>query len=211
MPMHSPQPFPAQGLYVITRDPHGDRTELLSEVKAAILGGAGVVQYRAKEGRGSKDEAIRLLALCRELCVPLIINDDLELASAIGADGVHLGREDDALTLAREVLGPQGIVGVSCYDDLNRAVQAQNAGASYVAFGRFFPSLTKPQAPCASPDTLREARSVLKLPIVAIGGITRENGRSLISAGADVLAVIEGVFGEQSPESAAREFQAMWR
>ncbi|HAZ41358.1 MAG TPA: thiamine phosphate synthase [Methylococcaceae bacterium] len=206
----SSYPFPSQGLYVITRDPQEDRTPLLKEVKAAIRGGAVVVQYRAKDGRGSEDEARQLLAVCRASCVPLIINDDVALALAIGADGVHLGREDEKLAPVRDALGPKGIIGVSCYDDLPRAMAAQRDGATYVAFGRFFPSMTKPNAPCASLETLRQARLQLHIPIVAIGGITRENAETLISAGAGVLAVIEGVFGEQSPEAAARCFRALW-
>lgn len=202
--------FPNQGLYVITRDIEGERVPLLDEVEAALRGGAAVLQYRAKKGRSSVGEARALLAICRRYSVPLIINDDVNLAREIGADGVHLGREDGALMPAREALGTQSIIGVSCYDDLSRALDAEKAGASYVAFGRFFPSLTKPYAPCASLDTLRKARSVLGIPVVAIGGITRENGGTLIDAGAQVLAVIEGVFGEQSPESAARAFQGLW-
>jgi thiamine-phosphate pyrophosphorylase len=182
----------------------------MDEVKAALLGGAGVVQYRAKAGRSSAEEATALLTMCRESGVPLIINDDVGLALEIGADGVHLGRDDDGLASARELLGPQGIIGVSCYDDLTRALEAQNAGASYVAFGRFFPSLTKPHAPCARLHTLRQAQSQLNVPIVAIGGITQENGGALIGAGADLLAVIEGVFGQKSPETAARGFRALW-
>jgi thiamine-phosphate pyrophosphorylase len=205
-----PCSFPSQGLYVITRDLESDRSTLIGEVRSALLGGAGVVQYRAKDGRSTSVEALSLLEVCRDLDVPLIINDDVALAVEIGADGVHLGRDDGGLASAREALGPQAIIGVSCYDDLTRAMDAQKAGASYVAFGRFFPSLTKPSAPCASLDTLRLARSQLDIPIVAIGGITLENGETLISAGADLLAVIEGVFGQKSPETAARGFRALW-
>lgn len=203
-------PFPAQGLYVITRDLRSERSTLIDEVEAAIRGGAAVLQYRAKEGRSSVSEARSLLAVCRRYSVPFIINDDLDLALEVGADGVHLGREDGALIPAREALGAQSIIGVSCYDDLSRAQEAQKAGATYVAFGRFFPSLTKPHAPCASLDTLRKAQKLLHIPIVAIGGITRENGEALIEAGAGLLAVIEGVFGDQSPESAARSFRGLW-
>mgnify|MGYP006284287835 CR=1 FL=1 len=203
-------PFPPRGLYVITRDPPGERPDLLEEVKAAVRGGAAVVQYRAKEGRCSVDEARALLGVCRSASIPLIINDDVNLALEIGADGVHLGRDDGGLLPAREALGSRRIIGVSCYDDLSRAQAAQAAGASYVAFGRFFPSQTKPNAPCASLDTLRQAHRDLNIPIVAIGGITRGNGASLISAGAQLLAVIEGVFGAPCPENATREFRALW-
>lgn len=202
--------FPDRGLYVITRDLEEKRDSLIDEVEAAIRGGAAVVQYRAKEGRSSVSEARQLLSVCRRFSVPLIINDDVSLAHAIGADGVHLGREDGALRLAREVLGTQSIIGVSCYDDLSRARQAQEAGATYVAFGRFFPSLTKPNAPCARLETLSRAKGEIDLPIVAIGGITLENGGALLESGAQVLAVIEGVFGAQCPENAAAAFRALW-
>ena len=209
-PLRPVHPFPAQGLYVITRDSGGARSSLIDEVKSALHGGAGVVQYRAKSGRGSLDEALALRAICHELGAPLIINDDVAMALEMGADGVHLGREDDAIASARQRLGPDAIIGVSCYNDLNRAIEAQQAGATYVAFGRFFPSTTKPNAPCASLETLRQAKRQLMVPIVAIGGITRANGSELVGAGADILAVIEGVFGNKSPESAAREFRALW-
>lgn len=202
--------FPPQGLYVITRDLLSDRDCLIEEVVAAIEGGAAVVQYRAKEDRRTVREAGALLTVCRNYSIPLIINDDVNLALEIGADGVHLGREDDALLRARELLGPKSILGVSCYDDLERALVAQEAGATYVAFGRFFPSKTKPHAPCARLDTLRQARRMLAIPIVAIGGITRENGGTLIDVGADLLAVVDGVFAEQCPKIAAREFRALW-
>lgn len=202
--------FPQKGLYVITRDPSMGRWILVEEVRAALAGGAVAVQYRAKDGRRSKEEASALLNVCRAFAAPLIVNDDVALAAEIGADGVHLGREDGDLLMARRYLGPQAIIGISCYDDLDRARQAQQAGASYVAFGRFFPSKTKPHAPCADLGTLTAAKSEIQVPIVAIGGITQENGGQLIGAGADVLAVIEGVFGEQSPDSAACGFRALW-
>jgi len=201
MQVRTRNPFPSQGLYVITQDRESHRSTLIDEVKSAILGGAKVVQYRAKDGRSSVDEGLALLKVCRAFDVPLIINDDVALALEVGADGVHLGREDDHLESAREMLGPKGIIGVSCYDDLARALDAQRAGATYVAFGRFFPSMTKPHAPCASLETLRLARLQLDVPVVAIGGITQENGETLIAAGADLLAVIEGVFGQKTRKS----------
>jgi thiamine-phosphate pyrophosphorylase len=202
--------FPEHGLYVITRDPSEMRLNILDEVNAAIRGGAAVVQYRAKAGRASVEEARALLNCCRKSRVPLIINDDVDLALKVGADGVHLGREDANPVAVRAILGANAIIGISCYDDLARATHAQDLGATYVAFGRFFPSQTKPDAPCAHEVTLREARKILSVPIVAIGGITFDNGRSLVEAGAGLLAVIEGVFGGGDPESAARRFQAFW-
>lgn len=204
-------PFPPRGLYVITRDPAEGRSSLIDEVKAAIRGGAVVVQYRAKQGRASVEEARALLKVCRQAFVPLIVNDDVELAIHIGADGVHLGREDPDLRKVRARIGPLAILGVSCYDDLERAVWAAQQGADYVAFGRFFPSITKPNAPCARLETLARARLKIRIPIVAIGGITVENGAKIIAAGADLLAVVEGVFGAQEPKGAASQFQALWR
>ena len=202
--------FPDSGLYVITRDSVGQRSSLIDEVASAIRGGAVVVQYRAKQPRNRLAEAAALLALCREASVPLIINDDIQLAAAIGADGVHLGRHDASVEFARQRLGSGAILGVSCYDDLELAITGVDKGADYVAFGRFFPSLTKPDAPCARIQTLSGAKARLNVPIVAIGGITSANGGSLLAAGADFLAVIEGVFGADKPECAAREFRALW-
>jgi thiamine-phosphate pyrophosphorylase len=199
-------PFPTRGLYAITREGYPDAAALAEAVAAAIRGGAAVAQYRAKSAADPLAEAERLLAVCRAGGVPLIINDDVELAGRIGADGVHLGKDDPNLEKARRILGPDAIIGVSCYDSVERAVQAEAAGAGYVAFGRFFPSRTKPGAPCARLETLAGAKRRLSVPIVAIGGITPENGGPLLEAGAGLLAVIDGVFGAGDPERAARRF-----
>lgn len=199
-------PFPRSGLYTITREAHPDEHTLFDAVAAAIRGGAAAIQYRAKTSRNPLGEAAGLLAICRAARVPLIINDDVELARRIGADGVHLGKGDLPLMEARKVLGPDAIIGMSCYDSVELAIQAEAGGASYVAFGRFFPSKTKPDAPCARLETLVEAKRRLRVPIVAIGGITPENGGLLLKAGADFLAVIEAVFGAPDPGLAAAEF-----
>lgn len=202
--------FPARGLYAITREGYPDAAALADAVAAALRGGAAVVQYRAKSAAEPELEAELLLSVCRAGGVPLIVNDDVGLARRIGAAGVHLGKEDAGLSRAREALGPEAIIGVSCYDSVERAIEAEAAGADYVAFGRFFPSLTKPGAPCARRETLEEARRRLRVPIAAIGGITPENSAELIAAGAGVLAVIEGVFGAGDPERAARRFRPLW-
>lgn len=202
--------FPKQGLYAITRECSGAGQVVLDEVDAAIRGGAGVVQYRVKQPVAPLVEASALLALCRRAGIPFIVNDDIELAAAIGADGVHLGREDDSIQAARRRLGKKAFIGVSCYDDVERAVWAEQEGADYVAFGRFFPSQTKPHAPCAQLSTLCQAKQRLMVPIVAIGGITVDNAAALLAAGADWLAVIEGVFGGGDPERAARAFRKLW-
>lgn len=203
---------PLRGLYAITpgHDPRG--MPLADRVRLAIAGGARLVQYRdkAEDNERRRREVHELLAICRAGGVPLIVNDDLELAVETRADGVHLGRDDPDPSEARRLLGPQAIIGVSCYDQLERARAAQAAGADYVAFGRFFPSATKPQATPASPELLRQARHELDLPLVAIGGITPDNGAALIAAGADLLAVIHGVFGQPDVRAAALAYRRLF-
>jgi thiamine-phosphate pyrophosphorylase len=205
--------FPRRGLYVVTDSGLLAPAALVEAVAAAIRGGAVAVQYRRKGGTADerRRQAEELRAACADAGVPFIVNDDVALARSVGADGVHVGREDAPLEQAREILGAGPIVGVSCNNVLERALRAQRSGASYVAFGRFFPSHTKPQAVAAAPELLREARSRLRLPIVAIGGITPENGGILLAAGADVLAAVHGVFGQPDPEAAARRYTALWR
>jgi len=200
------------GLYVITPETPATTPFLAAQAEQAIAGGARVVQYRdKKDDRGKRlRDAKALLAVCRAAAVPLIVNDDLDLAARIGADGVHLGRDDADPREARRALGPRAIVGISCYDRLDRAVYAQEIGADYAAFGRFFPSSTKPHAVQATPDLLRRARERVALPLVAIGGITPENGRSLISAGADMLAVVDSVFGQSDIRTAATAFTRLF-
>lgn len=195
------------GLYAITRETDAS-VRLLSEVEAALRGGAAVVQYRDKSGDVARqhEQASELLALCRRYRVPLIINDSLRLADLVGADGVHLGSDDGNLHEARIVLGADKIIGVSCYQSLDLALAAQAAGADYVAFGSFFASATKPAAPRADITLLQHASGVLQLPIVAIGGITPDNAESLIEAGADALAVIHALFEAADIEARARCF-----
>jgi len=202
--------FPLSGLYAITAESHANPEQLAQAVKAALRGGAKAIQYRAKSSQARLEEARLLLAECRAAGVPLIINDDMELALGIKADGVHLGKDDGSIQAARARLGQDAIIGVSCYDSVERALEAQALGASYAAFGRFFPSASKPHAPCARLETLIEAKRKLSIPLVAIGGITPDNGRGLIEAGADMLAVIDAVFGADDPEQAAAAFQPLF-
>jgi len=200
------------GLYAITPEVPATGSPLATQVEQAIAGGARLVQYRNK-GEDSLQrlrEAQALLAVCHSAGVPLIVNDDLELAARIGADGVHLGKDDANPREARRRLGPRAIIGVSCYDRLEDALRAQKVGADYAAFGRFFPSSTKPLAVQATPALLSRARERLTLPLVAIGGVTPENGRSLISAGADMLAVVDGVFGQPDIHAAAAAFNNLF-
>jgi thiamine-phosphate pyrophosphorylase len=208
---------PLRGLYVITPDRAANGSAdpgppLVELVTSAIQGGARVVQYRDKGPGWSRRqaEAAALLALCRGAGIPLIVNDDVELAAAVGADGIHLGRDDADPRRVREVLGPEALIGVSCYDRLDLALAAERAGAGYVAFGSFFPSPTKPHAVRPRPDLLTEARRALGVPLVAIGGITPQNAGTLIAAGADMVAVISGVFSAPDVTAAARAYSRLF-
>jgi thiamine-phosphate pyrophosphorylase len=201
--------FPRAGLYAITQ-PEGKTTaQVVNEVAQAIAGGAVVIQYRDKNPQRDPALAEQLLSLCRAHAIPLIINDNIDLAARLGADGVHLGQHDASLRAARERLGAQAIIGVSCYNDVQLALEAEKQGADYVAFGRFFPSQSKPLASPAQMATLKQAKSLIHLPIVAIGGILPENGSLLLEAGADLLAVIGGVFTD-NVEASARAYQALF-
>jgi len=203
---------PPCGLYAIADSHLLKRGTLTEQVSLAIDGGAVLIQYRDKhlprEIRGRQAQA--LASLCHERDIPLIINDDIELAAACGAAGVHLGQDDVPLSQARRQLGRRTIIGVSCYNQLERARAAAGMGASYVAFGRFFSSNTKPGAVQAQPALLTQAHREIKLPIVAIGGITPENGGGLIHAGADLLAVIHGVFGQSDIRAAAQAYATLF-
>ncbi|HUR42395.1 MAG TPA: thiamine phosphate synthase [Verrucomicrobiae bacterium] len=206
-------PVALRGLYAITsaatcRDP----VRLADAVGAALRGGARLIQLRAKDVAAPTRAAMarELLALCRTAGACFIVNDDVELAATIGADGVHLGQSDAPLRAARERLGPHALIGVSCANVLPRAIAAERDGASYVAFGRFFPSLTKPDAPPASLELLRESRGAVRLPICAIGGVTSDNAAPLIAAGASMVAAVEGVFGAADVAAAARAYARLF-
>jgi thiamine-phosphate pyrophosphorylase len=199
------------GLYAVT--PAGDDTPaLIAAVEAALAGGARLLQYRNKPAPAALrlSQASALLVLCRRYRVPLIINDDLDLALAVSADGLHLGAEDGSLAAARARLGTAKILGASCYDRLEAALEAARLGADYVAFGSFFPSSVKPGAVRAPLALLREAKRRLSVPVVAIGGITLENAPRLIAAGADGVAVISALFGADDVELAARRFSTLF-
>jgi thiamine-phosphate pyrophosphorylase len=200
------------GLYAIADTQYLDDAHLMPAVGEAIAGGARIVQYRDKKhvAADRARQASELASLCRKHSALFIINDDVELAKQAQADGVHLGREDASLAQARAQLGPQAIIGVSCYNELARAMLAQTEGADYVAFGSFFPSRTKTQAVRAGLELLCEAKQKLRIPVVAIGGITPENGAHLLAAGADALAVIEGVFGQADVRAAADRYARLF-
>lgn len=201
--------FPRRGLYAITQTEGKSIAQIIREVEAALKGGAMVIQYRDKQPLDAHYLAAQLLRICHKHRAPLLINDDVELALAVGADGVHLGKDDGEIAHARRRLGPEAIIGVSCYNDVNKAQDMAAKGADYVAFGRFFPSGSKPLAAPADIAVLRQAKQRLELPIVAIGGILPENGGQLLAAGADLLAVIGGIF-DREPETAARAYQSLF-
>jgi len=201
-----------RGLYAISDPGLIPAQDLALRIGAAIAGGATLIQYRDKTASAAQrlERARAILAVCRARQVPMLINDDIALAVAVGADGVHLGRDDTLLAAARQQLGRRAIIGVSCYNELPRAVTAAEQGADYVAFGRFFPSLTKPDATQAEVALLSRAKRCLNIPIAAIGGISADNGAALIAAGADLLAVIHGVFGRADVATAARSIAGLF-
>ncbi|MEO6687903.1 MAG: thiamine phosphate synthase [Dokdonella sp.] len=202
------RPARVRGLYAIT---DGPRDDLLEVCMAALAGGAAILQYRDKTADSARRlrEAMALQALCARHGAVLIVNDDIELAHAVGAAGVHLGEDDASLATARERLGAAAIIGVSCYDSIERARQFAAAGADYLAFGAFFASPTKPQARRATLPLLRAAKALGK-PLVAIGGITPDNAPDLIDAGADAVAVITALFGAQDVRGAASGFARLF-
>ncbi len=206
-PMRHPL-LPAASLYVIT---DGPRPDLAEAAAAALRGGAALLQYRDKTTDTTRRlaEARLLLNLCTEAGALFVVNDDVDLALACGARAVHLGADDADLATARRRLGTDAVIGVSCYDDLERAQRLAAAGADYLAFGAFYPSPTKPLARRADIGLLR-ASAEFGLPRVAIGGINPDNAAPLIEAGADYLAVVSEVFGQPDPCEAARRFVSLF-
>jgi len=202
-----------RGLYAITDPALLPPARLLAAVADAIAGGASIIQYRNKAASPSRqrEEARQLCALCRDNGVLFLVNDDLALAEDCAAHGVHLGQQDGDIAQARARLGDAAIIGRTCHDSLPLALAAQQAGASYVAFGRFFPSFTKPQASAADITLLPQARAALRIPIVAIGGVTVDNAPQLLGAGADAVAVIHDLFAAEDIRARARQFAALFR
>jgi len=196
------------GLYAIVDTGITPEQELIPRAGAALAGGATTLQYRDKGSDSVKRQrqAEALADLCRSRGVVFIVNDDYQLAAAVGADGVHLGEEDDQLVAARDYMGANALIGISCYNQLQLAQQAQLDGADYVAFGRCYPSTTKPGERYVTLEQIRQARQQLTLPIVGIGGITVDNARELRLAGVDAVAVIAALFAAADSESAAYEF-----
>jgi len=200
-----------RGLYAITPE-HADGARLLNELEAALAGGCRIVQYRDKISAMPEcvARARALRELTRRYGARLLINDDLALAVLVEADGVHLGKDDGNLMAARAMLGPDRILGASCYADFSAAQAADAAGVDYVAFGAVYPSPTKPNAPLASTGLFFEAKNRLAAATCAIGGITLENAPPLIASGTDLLAVISDLFGAPDITARAASYQRLF-
>jgi thiamine-phosphate pyrophosphorylase len=200
-----------RGLYLVT--PNWDDTDrLLMVTRQALQAGAALVQYRHKDASPALrlEQAEALLRLCREHGCPLVINDHVELCTAIDADGVHVGGTDTAVAAVHVALGSSKIVGASCYGDFDLARAAQSDGASYVAFGGFYPSLVKKYEVSTPHDIVVRAKAELSVPVVVIGGMTAANSRPLVALGADMVATISSVYLAEAPQDAARAFAALF-
>lgn len=199
------------GLYAVTPD-IADTRRLVELTRAALLGGVRFVQYRNKVAPHALrlEQALALKAACNEHGAALIVNDHVDVALAADAAGVHLGKEDGLARDARHAIGSGKLIGVSCYDSLERARAALREGADYVAFGSFFPSQVKPNAVRAPIELISKAKAAFSVPVVAIGGITVKNAPSLIREGVDAVAVISAVFDAPDVTRAARQFTALF-
>ena len=208
---HSANSSCLNGLYAITPD-MADTAQLALQVEAALQGGVRLVQYRNKSANAAlqRAQALQLLALCHAYGALLIVNDDVDLCLSINADGVHLGATDGKIELARQALGDNKIIGASCYNQLDLAKAAEIAGADYVAFGACFVSSTKPAALHAPLSLITQAKSQLRLPIVAIGGITLSNAPLVIKAGAEAIAVINALFSVANISQAAQQYTSLF-
>jgi len=203
--------FRSRGLYVITDCQRLDFPALYRITEDILVAGVPVLQYRDKstEPKIRRERALSLQDLCKRHNTLFVVNDDVHLAQDIGAAGAHIGQDDMPFARARLMLGEPAIIGVSCYNRLELARTAQSQGADYIAFGAFFSTLTKKATVPAGLDLLRLAKSELTLPVVAIGGITPENGAALIQAGADLLAVASSIYGSDDPVRTVEKFNTL--
>jgi thiamine-phosphate pyrophosphorylase len=200
-----------RGLYLVTPDSR-DTGQLLGRLEDALRGRPALVQYRNKlaDAAAHSEQAAAAAALCHAAGALFVVNDSVDLAFEVGADGVHIGREDGDPAAVRAALGDDLILGVSCYDDFERARAAVAAGADYIAFGTMFPSTVKPDAPRAPLELVRRAKAELGVPVACIGGITLDNVPQLVEAGADLVAVISDVFRAEDPAARAAAIQALF-
>ena len=200
------------GLYAITDESLMPETNFLDKAEQALLGGARLLQYRDKGNDKTKrlQQASALKQYCQHHGALLIINDDIDLALQVQADGIHLGEDDAAIDEARHALGSKAIIGVSCYNQVELALQAEAAGADYVAFGAFFTSPTKPNARVATLELLQTAKQQLQIPVCAIGGITTGNASKLVEHGADMVAVISDLFSSDDIRTSASQIARLF-
>jgi thiamine-phosphate pyrophosphorylase len=201
-----------KGLYLVTPD-WDDTHKLLAATESALRGGAALVQYRHKTAGPElrREQATHLLALCRKYGRPFIVNDFVELCLELNADGIHVGGTDESVATVRAAVGPAKIVGASCYGSLDLAREAHKAGASYVAFGGFYPSRVKKYEVTTPPSIVAQAKAEIPLPNCVIGGMTFENSAPLVAHGADMVAAISSVYMAQDPEAAARGFVSLFQ
>lgn len=200
-----------KGLYLVT--PDWDDTEaLIKATEIALSVGVGLLQYRHKTASGELrvEQASALLKLCRQHNVPFIVNDHIDLCIDLDADGIHVGGTDASVAVVRTLIGKNKILGASCYGDFALAEQAQIAGASYVAFGGFYPSRVKKYEVSTPASIVSKAKSHLTLPVCVIGGMTPENAKPLVKEGADMVAAISSVYSAEDITAAAREFAALF-
>ncbi len=201
-----------KGLYIVTPD-WDDTDKMVAATEAALKGGVALVQYRHKTATPElrKEQASRLLALCRQYDRPFIINDFIELCLELDADGIHVGGTDAPVAEVRKLIGPEKILGASCYGSMEMAQQAQEAGASYVAFGGFYPSRVKKYEVTTPVDIITRAKAQLTVPVVVIGGMTQENSVPLIKEGTDMVAAISSVYMTDDPQASAQAFAELFR
>jgi thiamine-phosphate pyrophosphorylase len=196
-----------RGLYAITDETLIPKKKFTHTVEKTLQGSARIIQYRDKSCDKSKrlQQASELQTLCKKYNALLIINDDIELAQLVKADGVHLGKDDNSISTARSLLGEHAIIGISCYNQINLAIEAEKEGADYVAFGAIFSSDTKPDAQKASLRLLTEAKQQLTIPLCAIGGIDSSNAKQVFDAGADMAAVISALFAHSQVKTVSQQ------
>jgi thiamine-phosphate pyrophosphorylase len=201
-----------RGLYAITNENFSEKKKWLSDIENAIHGGVKIIQYRSKTNDEEFEiqRAVPLKRLCEKHNCTLIINDNALLAKKINADGLHIGKNDISIKEAKKILGENSIIGVSCYNDIGRARSAEKNYASYVAFGSFFQSMTKPAAASADIKILKRAKSELSIPICAIGGINRENAKDVINTGVDMIALMSGIFLVSDINHEARHISSLF-
>lgn len=203
--------YKLHGLYLVTPD-WDDTRKLLEATELALKGGIALLQYRHKTADAAQrqEQAECLQALCRSYQVPFIINDHVDLCMSLDADGIHVGGTDKSVAEVRKLIGPDKILGSSCYGDLQLALSAQAAGASYVAFGGFYPSKVKKYPVTTPPTIVSDWKAQGKVPSVVIGGMTKENSASLVQNGADMVAAISSVYLAGDPQRAVQEFNALF-